>query len=127
MLGTISLGCEKSLSICSTTVQPPAVSQADENSPLGMMPLWPNCVLEPHAFALTGDPTALTSLSAREAEVLRRIAKGLSNAEIAKELVVNETTVKSYVAHLLMKLNLRDRVQAVVFAYESGFITPGSN
>jgi DNA-binding NarL/FixJ family response regulator len=77
--------------------------------------------------ARTGDPAALTALSTREAEVLRLIAKGLSNAEIAKELVVNETTVKSHVAHLLMKLNLRDRVQAVVFAYESGFITPGAS
>jgi DNA-binding NarL/FixJ family response regulator len=65
--------------------------------------------------------------AAREAEVLRLIAKVPSNAEIARELVVNETMVKNHVSHLLIKLKPRDRVQAIVFAYEFGFITPGAS
>ena len=70
-------------------------------------------------------PPRLEELSDRELEVLRHLACGMSNAEIAKALYVGDATVKTHVAHILRKLDLRDRVQAVVFAYEAGLVQPG--
>jgi DNA-binding NarL/FixJ family response regulator len=81
-------------------------------------------------FAAVTGPSASTDLdrlTPREAEVLRLMARGLSNGEIAEALVVTEHTAKTHVAHILDKLDLRDRVQAVVMAYETGLVKPGTS
>jgi DNA-binding NarL/FixJ family response regulator len=72
-------------------------------------------------------PAAVTDLTPREREVLDLLARGLSNPEICRELVISDATAKTHVARILQKLGVRDRVQAVIYAYESGLVTPGAS
>jgi DNA-binding NarL/FixJ family response regulator len=83
-------------------------------------------LLERFAGASGAAPPSLDGLTEREVEILRLVAGGLSNAEIAERLVVSETTVKTHVSAVLRKLGVRDRVQAVIAAYESGLIRPAA-
>jgi DNA-binding NarL/FixJ family response regulator len=86
-------------------------------------------LLDRFALAVPDDrtPPALDGLTERELEILRLVAQGLSNAEIAERLVVGETTVKTHVSAVLRKLGLRDRVQAVIAAYDAGLVRPASS
>ena len=86
-------------------------------------------LIEEFAASRAPRPTTLSlaQLSARELDVFRLMAQGMSNHEIADSLIVAETTVKTHVARILAKLGVRDRVQAVVIAYESGTVTPSQS
>jgi DNA-binding NarL/FixJ family response regulator len=90
-----------------------------------LAPLSTRKLIEQFAQPSESSPV-LVELTARERDVLALLARGLSNAEIASALVVEPSTVKSHVASVLSKLNCRDRIQAVVFAYESGLVRPGT-
>jgi DNA-binding NarL/FixJ family response regulator len=76
--------------------------------------------------AVAPSPAVVEELTPREREVLDLLARGLSNPEICDRLVISEATTKTHVARILQKLDLRDRVQTVIYAYESGLVTPGA-
>jgi DNA-binding NarL/FixJ family response regulator len=79
-----------------------------------------------HPAPASSPTPAIGELTPREREVLDLLARGMSNPEICEKLVISEATAKTHVAHILQKLDLRDRVQAVIYAYETGFVAPGS-
>jgi DNA-binding NarL/FixJ family response regulator len=80
-----------------------------------------------HPAPAPGPPRAVQDLTAREREVLDLLIRGLSNPEICGQLVISEATAKTHVARILQKLGLRDRIQSVIYAYETGLITPGTS
>jgi DNA-binding NarL/FixJ family response regulator len=102
-----------------------AVRHASEGDAI-LAPAVTHRLIERFCTPTTADRRVTDALTPREAEVLQHVAAGRTNAEIAHALHLGETTVKTHVARILSKLDLRDRVQAVVYAYESGFVTPAS-
>jgi DNA-binding NarL/FixJ family response regulator len=110
------------------TTEPAALTAAVRACAAGETTLGPSVIarLVDSYVAHPAQPApGMDRLTDRERDVLRSMARGLSNAEIARELYLGETTVKTHVGRVLMKLDLRDRVQAVVLAYESGLVQPG--
>ena len=107
----------------SETIPPNPMSVCMRKKPLASAPV----SATPNARVIVGITTNLKTLSARGTDVLRLISRGLSNTEIAEQLHVSERTTKSHVASSLTKLGVRDRLQAVIHAYETGFIQPGDN
>jgi DNA-binding NarL/FixJ family response regulator len=106
-----------------------AVRQAARGSDTLLAPAVTRRLIERFASsrrAARARPAALDELTSREVEVLQLVARGLSNGEIAERLSIAETTVKTHVARILMKLDVRDRIQAVIFAYEAGVIGGGA-
>jgi DNA-binding NarL/FixJ family response regulator len=111
---------------CSTTRSPCRRWTASRRRGSWPGPTSPTLIEQFAARPPTPAETApVAELTAREAEVLKSVAAGLSNAEIGEKLYIGEATVKSHVSHLLMKLGLRDRVQAAIYAYEAGLVRPG--
>jgi DNA-binding NarL/FixJ family response regulator len=114
-------------------VQPPQLVEAIRVVAAGDALLAPSVtrrLLDRFATSLSDNepaPASLSSLTEREVEVLRSLASGLSNAELAEHLFVSEATVKTHVSNLLRKLGVRDRVQAVILAYDAGLVRPASN
>jgi DNA-binding NarL/FixJ family response regulator len=84
-------------------------------------------VLTAYRAAATPRGEAPDELTAREADVLVRIARGLTNNEIARDLGISEVTVKSHIGHIFVKLGLRDRAAAIVYAFDNGIVTPGAS
>jgi DNA-binding NarL/FixJ family response regulator len=118
-----SVGCSEIETV--TASRPNQEAEADGTALALLSPTITRRVIEKFArIAHPTPPKEFEELSERERDVFRLMARGLSNAEIGSELYIGETTVKTHVTHILQKLNLRDRVQAVVLAYQTGLFEP---
>lgn len=119
------LGAIRTVSSGEAVIAPSATKRLLEHLVTGGGPAMLGTATAPEPVVRPEDQRAIESLTAREREVLEAIARGLSNQEIAAEFFVSEATVKTHVSRVLAKLGARDRVQAVVLAYETGVVAPG--